>query len=308
MLGNNKIKEKLTSLKTFSNDDGLLVLKTKISNRVDDPKFLSPIILDSQHETVYMLVCEIHEKSGHVGTNIVISNVRERFWIISLRRLIKEIVSKCVICKRQKASHAECEAPPLPCDRVRDAAIFEVVGVDFAGPIFIKGGGKGWICIFTCAVYRAVHLELASSLSVEEFIQCFRRFVTRRGRPRRVYSDNGTNFTGTARALRNLDWQKIAKHSSVSQIEWHFNPPSAPWWGGWWERLIGVLKTILRKVLGKACLSYESLTTILCDAEALINARSLTYMSDDPSDLKPLTPAMFLQEIQEVGTPDCDML
>ena len=76
-----------------------------------------------------------------------------------------------------------------------------------------------------------MHLELASSLLVEGFIQCFRRFVARRGRPRSVYTDNGTNFTGTARALRDLDWEKIAKYSIASQIEWHFNPPAAPWWG-----------------------------------------------------------------------------
>ena len=69
-----------------------------------------------------------------------------------------------------------------------------------------------------------------------------------------------------------------------------------------------MLKTILRKVLGKTSLTYEGLTTTLCDTEAIINARPLTYVSDDPSDLKPLTPSMFLQEIHEVGTPDCDML
>ncbi|XP_033212371.1 uncharacterized protein LOC117169969 [Belonocnema kinseyi] len=94
----------------------------------------------------------------------------------------------------------------------------------------------------------------------------------------------------------------------ILEIEWHFNPPSAPWWGGWWERLIGVLKTILRKILGKASLSYESLTTALCDVEAIINSRPLTYVSEDEEDLKPLTPAMFLQEIQEIGVPDFDML
>ncbi|XP_076278392.1 uncharacterized protein LOC143208144 [Lasioglossum baleicum] len=80
------------------------------------------------------------------------------------------------------------------------------------------------------------------------------------------------------------------------------------WWGGWWERLIGVVKTILRKVLGKANLTYEGLTTTLCDVEAIINSRPLTYMAEESSDLKPLTPAMFLQEIREIGVPDLDML
>jgi len=124
----------------------------------------------------------------------------------------------------------------------------------------------------------------------------------------RYFLDNRTNFTGAANILNKLEWKKIAKYSSASQIEWYFNPPAAPWRGGWWERIIGILKTLLRKILGKANLSYESLNTILCDAEAIVNARPLTYMSEDPNDLRPLSPSMFLQKIREYGVPDCDML
>lgn len=255
-----------------------------------------------------MIVKEAHESMGHAGTQIIVNHIRERFWIISLRKITRSVISNCVICKRQKVKRMESEAPPLPPDRVRDATIFEIVGVDFAGPLILRGGGKGWICIFTCAVYRAVHFELASTLSTQVFLECLRRFVARRGRPRNIYSDNGTNFTSAANALNKLDWEKIAKHSSASQIEWVFNPPTAPWWGGWWERLIGILKTLLRKILGKASLSYESLNTTLCDAEAIINARPLTYISEDPNDFRPLSPSIFLQESREYDVPDCDML
>ncbi|XP_051156740.1 uncharacterized protein LOC127278863 [Leptopilina boulardi] len=202
----------------------------------------------------------------------------------------------------------ECETPPLPLNRVRDAAVFEVVGVDFAGSLFLQGGDKCWICIFTCAIYRAVYLELASALSVAGFLESLRRMIPRRGRPRTIYSDNGTNFTGTSNAFNELDWEKIIKYSNTQQIEWVFNPPSAPWWGGLWERLIGTTKTILRKVLGRASLSYESLTTVLCDTEAVINSRPLTYVPEDPHDLKALSLSMFLLDIQEIGVPDCDVL
>jgi len=96
----------------------------------------------------------------------------------------------------------ESEALPLPPNRVRDATIFEIVGVDFAGLLILRsGGGKAWICIFTCAVYRAVHFELASTLSTQGFLEYLRRFIARRGRPSIIYSDNGTNFTGAANAL-----------------------------------------------------------------------------------------------------------
>lgn len=110
---------------------------------------------------------------------------------------------------------------------------------------------------------------------------------------------------GASNMLRKLDWEKVTKNSSISQIEWYFNLPAAPWWGRWWERLIDILKSLLRKILGKASLSYESLYTVLCDTEAIINSRPLTYISEDPNYLKPLSPSMFVQEIRECGVSDC---
>jgi len=90
-------------------------------------------------------------------------------------------------------------------------------------------GGKGWICIFTCAIYRAVHLKLASILSTQGFLECLRKFIARRGRLYIIYSEDGINFTGVANTLSKLDWKKI-NNSAV--IKWQFNPPAAPWWGG----------------------------------------------------------------------------
>ena len=93
----------------------------------------------------------------------------------------------------------------LPDDRVRDAASFEMVGVDVAGPLYLKGGSKAWVVLFTCTIYRAVHLELITSLSTEAFIQSFQRFISRRGRPATVYCDNGANFVGSSNVLSEVD-------------------------------------------------------------------------------------------------------
>lgn len=197
---------------------------------------------------------------------------------------------------------------PLPIQRVRDASIFEVTGVDLAGPIYLKGRQKGWICLYTCAVYRAVHLELVTSISTNEFLGTFRRFIARRGRPRIMYSDNGTNFVGADNAFSELNWQVISEYSTAKRIDWRFNPPTAAWWGGWWERLIGMLKNILRRDLGKACLTFEEMTTVLCDCEMTLNSRPLTYVTEDINDLKPLTPTMFLQGIRDSEIPDLDFI
>ncbi|GFV89548.1 integrase catalytic domain-containing protein [Trichonephila clavipes] len=119
---------------------------------------------------------------------------------------------------------------PLPPDRVTDCAIFEVVGIDLAGPLFLKTGEKVWITLFTCAVYRALHLELVNALSSDAFLLALRRFIARRGRPMIIYCDNGTNFRGAFNDLAKLDRHKISRETSTQKIVWKFIPPTAAWW------------------------------------------------------------------------------
>ncbi|KAJ8909750.1 hypothetical protein NQ315_014019 [Exocentrus adspersus] len=177
---------------------------------------------------------------------------------------------------------------------VKDAVPFEVTGVDYTGPLYLRSGEKVWVGLLTCAIYHAVHLELTTSLSTQSFMQVLRRFVARRGRPKTIYSDRSTNFVGTEGAFSKLDWTQIAETSAQP----------APWWGGFWERLIG----ILIRLLGRASLNYEELLTIICDCEAVINSKPLTYMSSDPSDLTALTPSMFLHDQAGSGVPECDLV
>ncbi|GBM60180.1 hypothetical protein AVEN_273496-1 [Araneus ventricosus] len=153
----------------------------------------------------------------------------------------------------------------------------------------------------------AIHLELVTSLTTDKFLFSLRRFIARRGRPSIIYTDNDSNFKRSNQAFNKVDWNKIKDDTSVSRIQWKFIPPSSPWWGGFWERLIGLLKTILRKFLGKASLRYEEFSTILCDCENIINSRPITYISEN-LELEPLTPAMFLRDIQESGIPDLDQI
>ncbi|GFW80635.1 integrase catalytic domain-containing protein [Trichonephila clavipes] len=134
------------------------------------------------------------------------------------------------------------------------------------------------------------------------------RFIARRGRPRIIYCDNGTNFRGAFNDLAKLDWHKISRETSTQKIVWKFIPPTAAWWGGWWERLVRIIKELLRRSLGKSILSYEELSTVICDCEFLINNRPLTYISENPQELIPLTPAMFLIENRCSDTTDIDEL
>ena len=305
---NGPLDPRLKNLMSFVDDKGILRLKAKVYNRNDKFEFRNPIILDSNHPLVQKMVEYTHENLHHAGVNIIINHLRERFWILSCRRLVKSVVKKCTTCRRYNESSAITPPTVLPENRVREAATFEITGIDLAGPLFLKDKQKVWIVIFTCAVYRAVHLELTMSLSTLDFLDTLRRFISRRGRPSFIYSDNGTNFVGAANLLRDINWDKIIKYCSVEKINWIFNPPSAPWWGGWWERLIRIVKDLLRKTLKKACLTYIELSTVLCELEATINSRPLTYLSDDPQEVKAITPSMFLQDVREIGVPDLDCI
>ncbi|XP_035227368.1 uncharacterized protein LOC118199581 [Stegodyphus dumicola] len=170
----------------------------------------------------------------------------------------------------------------------------------------LQHAGVSTLILYTCTIYRAIHLELVTSLSTETFIQSLRRFIARRGRPYVIYSDNGTNFVGTNSVLKKVNWNAICSAASIQRIRWKFNPPTAAWWGGWWERLVRMVKENLRRVLGRTSLNYEELYTILCDCEQVINSRPITYVSEDNQDPSPLTPMMFLQELPSSGVPDMD--
>ncbi|GFX21741.1 integrase catalytic domain-containing protein [Trichonephila clavipes] len=172
----------------------------------------------------------------------------------------------------------------------------------------VKNGEKNWILILTCAVYRAIHLELLTSVLTESFLLGLRRFIARRGRPSVIYSENGTNFKGAYRLYQKVNLEKLKNVEELNPISWKFIPPQVPWWGGFGERLIELVKRTLRKTLGKTSLNHEETYTVLCDCESLINSRPLTYVTDDVEDLEPLTPAMFLQDIREVGVPELDQI
>ncbi|XP_042902599.2 uncharacterized protein [Parasteatoda tepidariorum] len=249
--------KQLKSLCTFHDDDGLFRLKTKIIRRQDEENFLCPIILPSNNDVVNKLIHERHLKLSHAGTQVVLTNIRQQFWILRGRKTVQREIAKCVRCRRHAAKGVESIPTSLPEDGTRDTLVFEVIGIDLAGPLYMKTGEKLWILLFTCAVYCAIHLELLKNVSTNCFLLDLRRFIARDGWPRIIYSDNGSNFLGASILIKSLNWDQIIRDTSIYRIQWKFNPPAAPWWGGWWERIAQMVKSLLKKVLGKACLVYE---------------------------------------------------
>lgn len=149
---------RLKGLKVFK-ENGLLRTRTLIANRLDTFCFRYPIILDSKHPLTLKIIHYTHAKLCHAGIGIVMSNLREKFWILRSRKTVRSVINSCVVCRRQDAKRLETSPAILPESRVRDAVPFEVTGIDFAGPLFLIEGYKAYVCLFTCAV----HLELTTS-------------------------------------------------------------------------------------------------------------------------------------------------
>ena len=168
---------------------------------------------------------------------------------------------------------------------------------------------KRYGVIFTCLTIRAVHIEVASSLDTDSFINALRRFIARRGQIKELRSDNGTNFIGAERELRRAveGWnlEKINDVLSLKGIKWTFNPPTGSHHGGAWERLIRSIRKILNSTLRTQSLDEEGLNTVLCEVKSILNSRPLTKESTDLNDLEALTPNHLLLLKVKPSLPPC---
>ncbi|UYV83291.1 hypothetical protein LAZ67_23000423 [Cordylochernes scorpioides] len=284
---------RINKLNAFTDEYGLYRIKSQLYFGEDDYDTRCPIVLPGENQVVKLLIRKEHEMMSHARMQTTQQLVRHRFWILKGKRTIRSIISACATCRRYNSKRFQTESIPIPATRIGSTPAFGVIGVDLAGPLTETGGKKIWVVLYTCAVYRAVHLELTKTVSTEGFLDTFRRFVARRGRPSIVYSENGLNFVGCNNLFKKVNWNDVLCYATVQRIKWNFNPPTPAFWGGWWERLVGLMKQLIRKVLGDKTVSYEELQTVICEVESAMNSRPLTAISEE-SGLVPITPAKFM--------------
>ncbi|UYV65698.1 hypothetical protein LAZ67_3005173, partial [Cordylochernes scorpioides] len=218
--------KKFKNLRVYEDESGLLRVKCRFVPVEKVDAHFYPIVMPSNGVTG-QLIWSYHRLMCHAGVKSLHTNLREGYWILNSRRTIRNEIRQCACRRRFRAQPCYVEEGSLPKDRVRLGPAFDVTGVDMTGPLHLKGNNKYWIAIFTCATYRAIHLELCTSLTTETFIGAMRRFVFRRGRPSTIYSDNGLNFVGCKNLFSSLDWNKIVEYGSINRISWKFNPPTA---------------------------------------------------------------------------------
>lgn len=267
-----------------------------------------PIILPYHHEVTVLIMRQLHLENMHAGPQALLAVTRQKYWPMKGKILAKSVVDQCILCAKAKPKLLEQVMGTLPKERVTAARAFTHTGIDYAGPITIHYQGRGskttkaYICVFVCFATKAVHLEAAIDQSTASFLCCLKRFISRRGAVKTIFSDNATNFVSMNNQLQELgellqtaEHQKeVAQYCYQKEIEWKFIPPRSPHFGGLWESAVKSAKQLLTKVLHNHRLTYEELTTVLTEIEAILNSRPLTPMSDNPSDLQPLTARHFL--------------
>lgn len=303
------VSNPLSKLCPFIDNHGVMRVGGRLANAqlAYDSKF--PIILP-KCVVSKRIVEYIHKKLGHLGRQYIIAEIRQRFHVINLTSIVKNVVRYCIICRKLHGKPCEQIMANLPSDRVAsDLPVFASTGIDFFGP-FLVSRGRGLVkekrygVILTCLASRAVHLEIAHSLDTSSFVNALRRFLARRGGPvKQIRCDNGTNLVAGSKELKdsinNINCSFVKDFCLEKSINWIFQPPGASHFGGAFERLIRTTRKILNSLLeefhNQIKITDEVLLTLMAEVENILNCRPLTSLSSDCKDLEPLTPNHLLR-------------
>ena len=293
-------------------ETGLMRCYGRICNAELPTSTVNPILLPRDDYFTELIIRDIHTDTLHAGTSQTLLSIRQSYWIPQGRITVRKILKRCVICKKiEGGPYKTPRFPDFPAERVRKAKPFSYSGVDYFGPLYVRDHDdivKVWISLFTCMSVRAVHMEVARDMTAEQFLHCFRRFTSQRGTPQIMYSDNAPHFKLVNKTLEQaihevLASESVQTYAANHNIVWRFAVELAPWMGGFYERLIGIVKKSIKKSIGRACLSLDQLYTIITEVEAVVNQQPLVYVGEEFTSGVVLTPADFLSLNTTTGPP-----
>lgn len=242
--------------------DGLIRVGGCLNRAAMPESTKHPVILSKEQHMSALILKHIHDQLGHAGRNHILPyswrNLKKsdlsKFLDHKCKGAARKIISHCGVRRCQRGKLLEQKMSDLPKDRISpDLPPFTNVEVDYFGPVEVKEDAAWWNAYLRCTASRAVHWEVAYSLDTDSCINALRRFVCKRGQVSHMRSDNGTNFIGAQRELREalaaVDHSKIQRAFLQDGIEWSFNPPAGSHHGGVWERIIRMIRKILTSVL-----------------------------------------------------------
>ncbi|GFT98885.1 integrase catalytic domain-containing protein [Trichonephila clavipes] len=281
-------------LTTSEDDKGVLRVGGRLEKASIPYSQKHPAILAKNSKLSKIYFITLHKKLFHVGPQGLLNAVRLRLWALGCRNLARKTVHTCVVCFKCKPIPSSQIMGNFPYERVNMAPPFSITGLDLGGPYFVtyKHQRKGvlnkiYVCVCICFVTRAIHLEILSDLTSDAIIATLKRFMSRRGKCSKIFTDNATNFVGANSQLKvfyktlNFPDQNLAAYFTEEGIEWNFIPLRAPHMGGLWEVGIKSVKYHLKRALGRSRLTYEEFETVIIQMEGILHSRPLTPISND---------------------------
>ncbi|XP_075162915.1 uncharacterized protein LOC142235550 [Haematobia irritans] len=277
---------KLFSLSPFLDSNGLIRVGGRLLNSILSFEAQHPIIIPKSHPVTSSLIMHYHQNLLHAGAQCLLANIRQKYWPIGGRKYVSTVINKCIRCFQIEPTIAEHLMGNLLEERVKPSRAFQ-----------------------------ATHLEPAPDLSTSSFLLSLKRFISIRGKPKTIWSDNATNFVGAKNKLADLrqlffdqcQMERIYTQCLEDEIEWKFIPPRSPHFGGLWEAAVKSAKYHFYRTVGKNILTFDELRTLICQISAILNSRPLIPLTDDPNDLEVLTPGHFLVGAPLTSFPEPDI-
>lgn len=266
---------------------GLLMCGGRIQTFKEDQRAVP--LLPFQTWISTLLAREAHSE-GHDGVAGTLLRMRKKAWVIRGRIIAQKVVDKCVICKKAKAKTCQQIMGNLPEERSSPAAPFQFTSVDLFGPYQVKDdvkrrvSRKVWGVLFCCMASRAIHVELASTLTTESFLLAYQRFTSVRGHPQKIWSDPGTNFIGAKLVLEEMyTYLKQQRKESLEEYAakngtywtWKILPANSPHRNGAAEAAVKITKRALQSLGKGGGLTFGEFLTVLKLAANLANERPI---------------------------------
>ncbi|XP_018376183.1 PREDICTED: uncharacterized protein LOC108769601 [Trachymyrmex cornetzi] len=234
----------LSVLNPHKDEDGLIRIRGRLRRACLPGATRNPIVFRA-HPLLILIIQRHHLRTLHAGSQLKLASLQNEFWILRARATVQSVLYKCIPCTRERSDIPVELMGDLPAARVnRTVRAFIHTGVDYTGPIAVRtapGRGhksqKAYIALFVCLTIKALHLELVSDYISPTFIAAYQRFVSRRGLPTSMYSDNGTIFHGADRELSNAHAAAIRDPNFRNRLAydgtaWYFLPPASPHFDG----------------------------------------------------------------------------
>ena len=281
-------------------EDGIIVVGGRVEKWLEISYNKNDLILLPYEHRFARLYAEYIHQRGHHGVSSTVSKIRARFWITNIQRMVRSIKYNCVICKKIDKQLCQQKMGKLPEERLKPSPPWHYTGIDLFGPFKIRDEvkrrtyGKCYGVIFNCMCTRAVHLDLAPDYSTETFLLVLRRFVSLRGYPAKLYSDNGPQLVAADKELKditkNWNWDELLEFGVTEGLQWEFSPADAPWYNGTSEALIRSVKRGLNIAIGDNIMTFSELQTACFEVGNLINERPIGKHPTDTDDGVYLSP------------------